>query len=114
MPDIQSELYACIADRCRALKAQPLEIGGIADHVHVLARIPATIPIAQVVHDMKGASSHLMNHILRPGSNFRWQGTYSAFSVSPEDVARVRTYIRHQAEHHANDTLENAWESTSE
>lgn len=105
-PDVQAELYACIADRCRALKAQPLEIGGIADHVHALARVPATVAMAQLAHDMKGASSHLMNHVLRPGGNSRWQGAYGAFSVSPGEVAEVRAYIRHQAEHHAQDTLE--------
>src|SRR6185295_17753510 len=67
-PDIEEVVHACIADRCRALKCQPLEIGGTDNHVHVLVRMALTVALSEVVHDMKGASSHMVNKILKPGS----------------------------------------------
>jgi len=103
---IETRLYAGIADACRNMKGQPLEIGGTADHVHVLVRLPATVSIAEMAQQMKGISSHLVNHVLKPNSKFRWQGAYGALSVSPNDVASIRAYIRSQKEHHANDSLE--------
>ena len=55
-----------------------------------------------------------MNHVLRCNSNFRWQGAYGAFSVSPDEVARVRTYIHNQVQLHAENTLKDPWERTDE
>ena len=37
--------------------------------------------------------------------NFNWQDGYSAFTVSPSQLERVRTYIQRQAEHHRNRTF---------
>ncbi len=106
----QSALYACLAETCRARGGQPLEIGGVADHVHLLARVPATIAVAQLAHDLKGASSHLIRHRVAPETDFRWQGAYGAFSVSPEGIDVVRAYIQNQLAHHAQNTLNEQWE----
>ena len=103
--EFEAGLYSGIAGACRDLKGQPLEIGGTEDHVHVLVRLPATVSIADMAQKMKGSSSHLVNHALQPGLSFRWQGTYGAVSVSPQDVARVRAYIRNQKRHHADNEL---------
>ncbi|MEN6581923.1 MAG: hypothetical protein ABFD54_05685 [Armatimonadota bacterium] len=64
---------------------------------------------------MKGASSHLVTHSIRPCSSFKWQGGYGAFAVSKSMVTVVRDYIMHQESHHADGTtqrdMEVAWES---
>jgi putative transposase len=101
----ESRLNEGIAGACRELNGQPVEIGGTADHVHVLVRFPATKTIAEMAKKMKGSSSHLVNHVLKPGDHFQWQGAYGGLSVSPQDVARIRAYIRRQKEHHVNGHL---------
>lgn len=110
----QSALQACLAETCHARGGQALEIGGVTDHVHLLARVPATVAVAQMAHDLKGASSHLIRHCIAPETDFRWQGAYGAFSVSPEDVPAVRAYIQNQPAHHAGNTLHENWERCTE
>ena len=111
--ELESQVHAYIAMECRELKCEPLEIGGTQDHVHALVQVHSTVPVAEVARRMKGGSSHLATHALtRDG--FKWQGSYGAFSVSPEHLNRVREYIRRQKEHHASNRLEPDWERCTE
>jgi REP element-mobilizing transposase RayT len=86
---LERPLFACIAAKCEELKSQPLRIGGTEDHVHVLARLHPMVAVAELAKGMKGSSSHLITHEVDPDAGFKWQGSYGAFSVSPEDVPRV-------------------------
>jgi putative transposase len=60
--------------------------------------------------DLKGSSSHLMNHKLALDETFKWQGGYGVFSVSVKDLPKVRSYIVNQKKHHSDSNLENTWE----
>jgi len=108
--NIQSHLYASIASKCRQLKCEPLAIGGTEDHVHLLVRLHPTVAIATLVKEAKGTSSHLVTHELSPGEFFKWQGGYGAFTISKEDVLRLKTYIENQELHHAEGALQIHWE----
>jgi putative transposase len=79
--DVRERVYLCMRHEAARLKVEVVEIGGIEDHVHVLVRFPATIPIAELVKQLKGSSSHLANREMLPGG-FKWQGGYGAISVS--------------------------------
>ena len=98
--DVQNDLYSAIAAKCIELNSQPLAIGGVSDHVHVLTQIPTTITIAELVKGIKGSSSHLMTHSITPEIAFKWQGSYGAFSVSKSGIDRVVAYIHNQKTHH--------------
>jgi hypothetical protein len=76
--------------------------------------LPTTLAVAHLVKGLKGASSHLVTHALRPAAFFKWQGGYGAFAVSPDRVAQVRDYVQHQKRHHAAEHLRAEWERTSE
>ena len=104
-PDLLPVLHGALAEKARALGCEPVHVGGVADHVHVLVGIPATLAIAELVGQLKGASSHLANHRLLPGGQFRWQNAYGAFTVSPSDYAKVRDYVNGQAAHHRTGEL---------
>lgn len=77
-----------------------LEIGGVSDHVHLLAQPSASLAVADVVRDIKANSSRWMNEL--PGSKhaFEWQKGYGAFAVSYIRIPKVREYIQKQKEHH--------------
>jgi len=107
---IHSRLYASIAKKCRQLKCEPLAIGGMEDHVHLLVRLHPTVAIATLVKEAKGTSSHLVTHELSPGEFFKRQGGYGAFTISKEDVLRLKTYIENQELHHAEGALQIHWE----
>jgi len=78
---------------------QPQIIGGVADHVHILAGMRASRPLAEVVREVKRSSSIWVHDAIGIG-NFAWQMGYSAFSVSPNARDSVARYIARQEEHH--------------
>jgi REP element-mobilizing transposase RayT len=90
-------LYDYLGGTIRGLKARSLEIGGIEDHVHILAKVPPTIAISGFLEKLKANSSKWAKSVRR---GFGWQDGYSAFTVSESQVERVRHYIRNQREHH--------------
>ena len=104
-PEVEPRLYAALADKCQELDCIPLAIGGISDHVHVLVRFTPTIVIARLIGQIKGSSSHAMTHAIRPGTFFKWQGAYGAFTISKRSVPQVRAYILNQKTHHAGQTI---------
>ena len=103
-PDVRERVFLCIQGECARLKAETIAIGGVEDHVHVLLRLPATVALADLVKQMKGSSSHLVNHELLRGG-FKWQGGYGASSISPRHVHRVRDYVLDQERHHRDGTI---------
>jgi REP element-mobilizing transposase RayT len=109
-PALEASIYAALAAKCAALECKALAIGGIADHVHVLAHLAPTIAVARLVGEMKGSSAHLATHELQPGEFFKWQRSYRAFTVSQSVLPRVRAYILAQKEHHRAGTLTDAIE----
>jgi putative transposase len=99
-----------MAATCRNLGCTPLAIGGINDHVHLLMRLSPKIAVAQLVGQIKGASSHAVTHAIRPDYFFKWQGSYGAFTISQRSIEQVYSYIQHQKKHHAERTVINALE----
>jgi REP-associated tyrosine transposase len=94
----QPRLYEYTGGTIRGLKSTLLEIGGGADHIHILAKVPPTISISDFLEKLKANTSKWGNAVNR---GFRWQEGYSAFTVSESQVGRVRDYIQNQREHHA-------------
>jgi putative transposase len=103
-PEVRPRVYLCIREEAARLKAEIIAIGGIEDHVHVLLRLPATVAIATLVKQLKGSSSHLVNHEVLP-RGFKWQGGYNASSVSRRVLPIVRDYVLRQEEHHRDGTI---------
>jgi len=104
--EIQPQIYSCIKAECEALQAEVIALGGIANHVRLLARIPTTVSIGVLARQVKGASSHLVTHHTETQGFFKWQGGYGAFTISKADVPRIRDYILTQEVHHRNRTLD--------
>ncbi len=113
LPDKEARLYDSIRARCRDMQAHLHAIGGVSDHIHLLIRLPATLSLAQVAKDIKGASSHFATYTLS-WSDFRWQGAYSAFGVGKDSLEIVCRYIENQKQHHAQQTTSSEWEPRKE
>lgn len=82
--------------------------GGTSNHAHLLIALPATVPLAKAVQVLKANSSRWLGE---HGFDFAWQEGYAAFSVSASNVAAVKYYIEHQAEHHAKHSFEDEFVS---
>ena len=108
--DIETQIYSVMAATCRKLGCTPLAIGGIDDHVHLLVHLSPKIAVAQLVGQIKGASSHAATHAIRPDHFFKWQGSYGAFTIGLRSIDQVCGYILNQKKHHAERTVINALE----
>ena len=80
-----------------------LAAGGTANHAHLLLRVPPIVPLARIMKELKGSSSHWLRE---KGHRFVWQEGYGAFSVSQAQRQTVIDYIANQAEHHAKWSFE--------
>jgi REP element-mobilizing transposase RayT len=97
---IRPNVHAYLGGILRELDAIPIAIGGTADHVHLLTRLPANLALADCLRIVKTNSSQWVKERWPQRRMFAWQGGYRAFSVSESRRAAVIRYIRDQAQHH--------------
>ena len=102
---VAPNLYAAIASKGNDLGAIVHAIGGIEDHVHLAVSIPPSIAPAQFIGQVKGNSSHYMNHSVRLEAEFKWQEEYGVVSFGERNLPMVVEYVRNQKEHHQRGTL---------
>ena len=97
---LRSRLYDYIGGIIRGEEGVLGEIGGMADHIHLLIGWRTDVAVSNLVRNIKSRSS-LWIHQTYPGlKSFAWQAGYAIFSVSQSQVDRVGNYIRRQEEHH--------------
>jgi len=93
-------LHAFLGGISKRLDCPPILIGGVEDHVHLLARFGRTVTQAEWVKELKRASNVWLKERGRIYADFQWQGGYAAFSVSQSNLEHVKQYIAIQEEHH--------------
>jgi putative transposase len=104
--DLQQRLYPYIGGIARENQIKLLEVGGIADHIHLLLSLPPTMPISKALQLIKGASSKWIHDTFPEHRLFSWQDKYGAFTVSVSQLKTVASYIQSQQEHHRKRTFE--------
>jgi putative transposase len=97
---LAERLWPFLGGIARENEMRALAIGGVADHVHLLLSLPATMPIAKALQLLKGGSSKWIHETFPEHRSFAWQEKYGAFSVSVSQLATVVRYIKGQEEHH--------------
>jgi putative transposase len=105
-PALRERLWPYLGGIAHQNKMKALEIGGVADHVHILLSVPATIPVAKAVQLIKGGSSKWIHETFPECRLFAWQEKYGAFSVSFSQLDAVIRYIKGQEEHHRKLTFQ--------
>ena len=103
---VRERLYEYIGGTIRCLKGNLIEIGGVEDHIHILARLSQVIAVSDAVRNIKANTSKWANGLPELKSRFEWQKGYAAFSVSYSQMDGVRDYIANQTEHHKTTTFE--------
>lgn len=99
-------MQAYLATICRDLGAEFVHVGGVSDHVHIMATLPRTLSQAQMVEHLKKTSSKWIKARDARYRGFFWQRGYGAFSVSPSKLKAVLKYIEEQQEHHRSRTFQ--------
>ena len=94
-----SRLHEYLGGTISGLGGFPEGIGGVADHVHLLVGLKATHCFANVLREVKKASSNWVHEEIGLPSFARQEG-YAAFTVSTTEREGVLKYIANQEEHH--------------
>ena len=101
--DWRKNLHRYLAATINALEGKAIEVGGVADHVHLLVRLKPTIALSDFLRELKAKSSVWVKREFC--KDFSWQSRYGAFTVSESQAEIVRKYIREQERHHAKRNL---------
>ena len=103
---IREPLYRYIAEVIRDRSGHLIEIGGIEDHLHLLANFSPARSVSNMVRDIKANAARWANGFTETKNRLEWQKGYSAFTVSHSNIESVRAYILNQREHHRTRTFE--------
>jgi REP element-mobilizing transposase RayT len=99
-PERSSRIHEYLGGHIRGEGGVAYEIGGMPDHVHILARLKPVHSISDFMRDLKSHSSGWIHSTFPELGGFAWQDGYGAFTVSHSQIGRVGQYIRNQAMHH--------------
>jgi len=110
-PPVEEELHSYLGGICKNIGCQPIKVGGYTDHIHMLFMLSQKIALMKVVEEVKSHSSKWVKTKGEGYENFYWQDGYGAFSVYPNEIDRVITYIANQKQHHSKKTFQDEYRS---
>ena len=103
------EVHAYLGGVLRNHNCNPIEIGGVEDHVHILLGLSRTMTIAQVTEQVKTSTTKWIK--TKGDPDFSWQSGYGAFSVGVREVEQMTGYIRNQEAHHRTISFQDEFRS---
>ena len=105
---LQSRLWSYVGGIAKKNGFELVAAGGIEDHVHLVFRLPATMPVAKAVQLIKAGSSKWIHDELGR-KLFQWQESYGAFTIGISQLAGTKRYIAGQKEHHRRRDFAAEW-----
>ena len=102
-------MHAYLATVLRNHDCETLIVGGVEDHVHALFALSRNHSIADIVKEIKIASSKSIKEKSAALKKFSWQSGYGAFPVSASHLDQVTRYIERQEEHHKRVTFQDEY-----
>jgi putative transposase len=100
-PHLEPSVHDFLRERCQQTKGVYFHgIGGTTDHVHLAINIEPFVTISDLVGDLKGACSHIINEQQRMKA-LHWQRGFGVVSFGLKQLPWVQDYIANQKQHHA-------------
>jgi len=99
-PLLREELHRYLGGILTNLDCQPIIVGGVEDHIHLLCALSRTCSVAEMVKETKRGSSLWIKTKGKGLPDFAWQNGYGIFSIGFSQVETVKQYIAGQEEHH--------------
>jgi putative transposase len=103
---MREKLHSYLGGISKQLDCAPIAVGGVEDHVHLLARFGRSITQAEWVKELKRVSNIWLKEQGSDYADFEWQGGYADFSVSQSNLGQVKQYVLGQEEHHTKITFQ--------
>ncbi|WP_153630716.1 transposase [Prolixibacter sp. SD074] len=98
--DGQQRLYQFIAGILKTKKCHLYQINGVENHLHIITDIHPMLGPAQLVKDIKLATTAFLKETEIFPSFRGWQCGYGAFTYSITAKERLIAYVKNQKEHH--------------
>ena len=98
-------VFAYIGGVINNIGGYPITVGGVDNHIHILATMPKTMSVSDFVKTIKANSSRWIKTLDKYYENFAWQEGYGAFCVSPSLLKKTIRYIETQEEHHHKESV---------
>ena len=100
----ENSLHNVIAAKASGLEAFVHAVGGIEYHIHLVVSVPPKIALSTFIGQVKGNSSHFINHELDVDVQFAWQSEYGVISFGGKMLDMVVRYTKNQRKHHVDET----------
>ena len=100
LPEFEDRLHQYIIGIIKGLNQTPIRVNGMADHIHIAARLRPAMAPAIFVQKVKANSSRWINENRFLEQTFAWQAGGGTFSFSETHFGAVRNYIKNQKAHH--------------
>ena len=101
----KDELHKYIAGIIKNKEQKTIIINGMPDHIHAFIGLRPSMPISDLVRDIKNNSSNFINERKLVKGKFSWQEGYGAFSYSHSHIENVYNYILNKEKHHHKTTF---------
>jgi putative transposase len=101
----REDLYKYITGIVQNRGNKLIQIGGVADHIHLFVGLKPSESVADLMKWVKGDSSEWINESNFSKHKFQWQAGYGAFSYGHSQMNAVCKYIQNQEEHHKKKTF---------
>ncbi len=96
----RKELFKYIWGVLKNKNCHLYQIGGVADHLHIVTHLHPSVALAHLVKDIKLASTfHIKEYNLFPDFS-GWQDGYGAFTYSIDAKESLIHYVKNQEKHH--------------
>lgn len=108
-PSVENLLYPSLRVKACDSDGRILRVGGIQDHVHLVAALRPTVAVSDFMRVVKTGSCSAVREQFGTEA-FQWQRGYAAFTVAPHSLQDVLDYVGAQKERHASGQLWSVYE----
>ena len=105
----KTHLYKYIWGIINNSNCKLIKMNGIPNHIHMLIELHPTVAIADMVRDIKRASSHYAKQSELFPLFDGWSAEYAAFSSSYSMKEKIIKYIENQEIHHGKESFESEY-----
>jgi putative transposase len=112
-PTVEAWLLPYISGKCDELGYTLYAVNGAENHLHLLLSLTPTMVVAEVAHNLKGASAHYINKESGLNESLYGQDGYAVLTLRQAEIPQVTKYIERQKEHHRTGKLSGILEQTT-
>jgi putative transposase len=102
----RDDLFRYMSGVIKNSRSKPIWSAGVKDHVHSLLSLHPMVALADLLKDIKVASSIWVKENKVFPKFIGWQEGYGAFTYSLRDEPGLIAYLKGQEEHHRRVTFE--------